>query len=152
VERPEAKNPADIVPVATQTEKQHGQGLPLRLVEYRQEIRAAQERQGRDIAYGVHAHNGNEGQTEDHHQGSMRPARPVEQSVKNPEQINKFDRANHFGGDAEAEKPFGSNDIAGGCRRVPRHHQPARDIDDAEEASHPVDQLQHARDPRHPLG
>jgi len=46
----------------------------------------------------------------------MRLARPAEQSVKNPEQIDKFDRANHFGGDAEAEKPLGSQDIAGGCR------------------------------------
>jgi hypothetical protein len=50
VEKPEAKNPADIAPVVTQTQEQHGQGLPLWLVEYRQKIRAAQERQGTDIA------------------------------------------------------------------------------------------------------
>ena len=139
MEKPEAKNPADIVPVATHTEEQHGQGFPLRLVEYRQEIRAAQNRQGRDIANRVHAHNGNEGQTEDHHQGSMGLAYPAEQSVKNPEQIDEFDRADHFGGDAEAEKPLGSQDIAGGCRCVPRRHQPAGNIDDAEEAGHTVD-------------
>jgi hypothetical protein len=43
-EKPEAKDPADNVPVAMQIEEQHGQGFASRWVEYGQEIRAAQKR------------------------------------------------------------------------------------------------------------
>src|ERR1700732_4981610 len=128
VEKPKAKDPADIVPVATHTEEQHGQGFALRLIKHRQEIRAAQEHQGGDLAYRIHAHNRNEGYAEDHHQRSMRLAHPTEQSVKNPKQIDIFHRANHFGGDAETEKPLGSEDVVGGRRRVSRYEQLAGNI------------------------
>src|SRR5882724_611383 len=103
VEKRKAKDPADIVPVATHTEEQHGQGFALRLTKHRREIRAAQEHQGGDPAYHIHAYNRNEGHTEDHHQRSMRLAHPAEQSIKNPKQIDIFDRTNHFGGNAETE-------------------------------------------------
>jgi len=51
VEKPKAKDPADIVLVATHTEELRGQGFALRLIKRRQEIRAAQEHQGGDITY-----------------------------------------------------------------------------------------------------
>ena len=50
VEKPEAQDPADNLPVAMQIQEQHGHGLQLTFVEYRQEIRAAQEHQGSDLA------------------------------------------------------------------------------------------------------
>ena len=49
-EEPEAQDPADNVPVAMQIQEQRGQGLQLTFVEYRQEICAAQEHQGSDLA------------------------------------------------------------------------------------------------------
>jgi hypothetical protein len=49
----------------------------------------------------------------------------AQESVKNPDQIDKFDRANHFGSDAEAEKPLGCEDVVGGRSRVPGYDQPA---------------------------
>jgi len=55
-----------------QIQEQHGHGLQLAFVEYRQEIRTAQEHQGSDLAYRIQEHNGNEDQTQDHHQRSMR--------------------------------------------------------------------------------
>jgi hypothetical protein len=152
VEKPKAKDPADIVPVTTHTEEQHSQGFALWLIEHRQEIDAAQERQGGDLAYRIHAHNRNECHTEDHHQRRMRFADAVEQPAKNPKQIDEFNRATHFGGDADAEKPLGSEDVVGGRRRVSRYEQLAGNIDDAEVAGHSVYQIQYACDPGGPFG
>lgn len=123
-------------------------GFALRLIKHGQEFRAAQEYQGSDRTHRVHAHNRNEGHTEGHHQRCMRLANPAEQSVKNPEQINKFDCANHFAGDAETEKPLGSEDVVRGRRRVSRYEQLGWNIDDAEETRQGVHQVQHACDPR----
>jgi hypothetical protein len=49
----------------------------------------------------------------------MRLVHAAEQSVQDPKQIDEFDRANHFGGDAELKEPRGSEDVVGGCSRVP---------------------------------
>ena len=58
----------------------------------------------------------------------MRLAHPAEQSVKNAKQINIFDRANHFGSDAETEEPLGSEDIVGRRLRISRYEQLAGNI------------------------
>jgi len=49
----------------------------------------------------------------------MRLVHSSEQSIKNPEQEDKFGRANQFRDNAQAEKPLRSEDVVGVAAALP---------------------------------
>ena len=66
-----------------QTEEQHGQGVPLRLFEYGQEIGAAREHQGSRIVQHIEeVDRGWQHTPEDHHQSGQVLVHSLKQPVK----------------------------------------------------------------------
>ena len=126
--------------MVTQTEEQHGQRVPLRFVEYRQEFAPAHDHQGGSVAHDTHeADKGRHHAPEDHHQHGEVLIHPLEQPVKRQHEEDQDHPAGQVAHDAETKEPLVSGDVVDRRGRVPGHEQLAGNVhetqgaDDAEE-------------------
>src|ERR1700730_16561444 len=110
--------------MVAELDKQEGQGLTLRFVEYGLEITATQKRQDGKVVHHTNKvderwHNA----SENHHLRSEVSVHPREQPVKGECKKDQYDRADQVGEDAQAEKQLVRGDIVDGRRGVPVHEQ-----------------------------
>src|SRR6266478_3872372 len=88
-----------------QTEEQHGQGVPLRFLEYGQEIGAAHEHQGSSVVQHVKEVDGGWNQTpEDHDQHSVVLVHSLEQPIKSQHEEDQDGPAEQVADYAETEE------------------------------------------------
>src|SRR5258708_29397669 len=128
--------------MVTQAEEQHGQDVPLRLVEYGQKIVSAHERQGSSVAhYTDEVDEGRHHAAEDDHQHSEVLVHSFEQAVKGQREEDQNDRAEQVADDAETEEPLVSGDVAGRGGRVAMHEQLAGNVDEADGAGEDEEQV-----------
>src|SRR5882762_7331950 len=115
-----------------QTEKQHGQRVPLRFFEYGQEIGAAREHEGSRVVQHVEEVDGGwQHTTQDHHQHGEVLVHSLEQPVKSQHEKNQDDAAEQVADDAKTEEQLVRGDVVGRRGRVPTHEQLAWNIDEA---------------------
>src|SRR5260370_14640135 len=130
-----------------QTEKQHGQGVPLRFLEYGQEIGAAHELQGSSVVQHVEEVDGSWQQTsEDHHQHSEVLIHALEQPVKSQHEEDEDGPTEQVADDAETEEQVVSGDVVGRRGRVPSHEQMAGNIDEAQGGEDDEEQVEESGD------
>src|SRR4029077_8153950 len=121
-------------------EEQHGQGVPLRFIEYGQEIGAPDDHESAGVAH--HSNKVDEGwhhAPEDYHQHSEVLVDFLKQPVKGQHEENQDDPAKQVANDAGTEEPLVSGDVVDRRGRVPGYEQFVGNIhkaqwaDDAEE-------------------
>ena len=102
-----------------QREKQHGQGVPLRLFEDGQEVGPVHKHQGAEVVdhpdeikqRGHHA-------SEDYHLYSEVPVHFRKEAVEGEGEQNQDHRSYQFAGNAETEEHFVSGNVVDRCGRV----------------------------------
>src|SRR5258707_7382904 len=128
--------------MVTQTEEEHGQRVPLRFVEYGQEIGSAHDHEGACVAhYTDEVDEGRHHAPEDHDQHSEVLVHSLEQPVEGEPEEDQDDRASEVANDAETEEPLVSGDVVDGRGRVPMDEQFSRDIHEAQRADKAKEQV-----------